>query len=177
MNMKNLNTMTTKPAARPVGNRSAPQRTTTKRNNVLLKTTLVAGSIAATLWGTNLLTWADAQQTSVDTAAIATPAHTASSATVYNITGMTLSPVTVAPIPTVRAPQVGETTTAADQAAAAPNHISTLAPVPQAAVPNLNAAPSTTAFTEIDALLQRELPSIPSIQIPAAPVTRSRSSR
>lgn len=208
--MKNTNTNTkmtmTKPQSIPpsgIPSHGRPQRTPqaqnrnpsqkphsrTNHSTFLLKSSLVVGTVAATLWGTKLLATIDAAQTMAETsvepivlsASITT--NSESSSMTLSTTGVTLSPNTVAPIPTVRAilqptPVAGGISGAnALTVTATPVAPLTLEPIPEAIVPDLPSESVSLANEQLTVELPMvELPSIPSVQIPA-PVTRSRSSR
>lgn len=168
----------------PIG-RKAQRRT---HSMTLLHTSLVVGSMVATLLGANLLAGVEDATTVVDDLASTAPLGT---------TTKSNSALILAPIPTVYAPNLA--TTAAAAVVPAPNTATALQlnldAVPEVTVPNIAADignDAGQATIDVDALLSVELPNIPDVQQSmqqaapqansstnqsSAPVSRSRSSR
>ena len=151
----------------------------------LLKTTIVVGSVVATMLGTNLLAHQDAQVATVDAPPIEVLLPPASWPGEVGFPQSQLVPsqftdasenafLTLKPIPTVASPAdvaLSQPLSTTQQAVVVPD----LAPIPAVAAPSVAGQPGVNV-ADIGNILAFDLPAIPQVQIPP-PVTNSRSTR
>lgn len=187
-------------ASVPKPNIKPKPRGRSSHSMIWLHSSLIAGSVLATLFGANLLAGADATATTA-ASADGTGSETnwaVSTETQPALSSGTNSALILAPVPTIHAPTLTQRTpnaTAATTIGDTPVQLD-LGAVPEVVVPNIAATGATAAdgqsSIDLDALFSFDLPAIPDVQQAvqqaaqqasqrssqsSAPVSRSRSSR